>query len=54
VLRGASYSDQVPDVMFRGVTKQQPNYAEFIHRDVDTWYAHRPVCLAADRNKRAS
>ena len=39
MLRGANVSDQVPDVMFRGVTTEQPNYAEFIHRDVDTWCA---------------
>ncbi|KAK3251204.1 hypothetical protein CYMTET_39456 [Cymbomonas tetramitiformis] len=37
VLRGADYSRyQVPDIMFRGADEYQRNYAEFLHRDIDT------------------
>jgi len=52
VLRGAAHSRyQVPDVMFRGAIAVQPNYAEFIHRDMDTCNPPRDLKAAIPGGK---
>ncbi|GAB5364717.1 hypothetical protein AAMO2058_000993900 [Amorphochlora amoebiformis] len=49
VLQGARYAGyQIPDIMLRGAVPDQPKYAEFIHRDIDTCSLPREIDAAME------